>query len=180
MLEERGVLFRKLGRYEEAFNDFCQIIEFNSKRWSAFYGRGELYLTLKRYNLALSDFNHAINLKPRRSWCYYDRALAYLALNQPENAKADLDRAIQLAQQRYDDDSQNHRNTFNLALYHLVARNKAQAEHFYRDALNRGAAKEQIREAIQDLEDLLTVFPEQPWAQTVKAALEKRLPSGGS
>jgi len=162
-------------RDEEALKDFNQAIELDSKYAWAIARRGETYGLMKRYQEALADFDQAIELDSNKDWGYYDRALAYQALNQPDNAKADLDRAIQLAQQQYDENSENHGNTFNLALYHLATGTIKQSWHFYSDALKRGAPADHIQAAVRDLEDFLSLFPGHEWAAKAKATLEKRL-----
>jgi tetratricopeptide (TPR) repeat protein len=174
-IASRGQTYRAMERFEEALQDFNQAVELDPKLDWAIRERGEVLLALKRYQESLADFDQAIELDSNNDWRYYDRALAYQALNQPDRAKADLDRAIQLAQQQYDENPENHGNTFNLALYHLAAGTIPQAWHFYRNALDRGAPLSIIQEAIRDLEDFLGVLPGHEWAIKAKAELEKRL-----
>jgi tetratricopeptide (TPR) repeat protein len=176
-IANRGQTYRAMERYEEALKDFNQAIELDPKGdWAIVRRvRGELYLMVGRAHEALSDFNRSIELKPESDWGLYCRALAYRRLNQPDNATADLERAIQLAHQSYTKTPDDHRNTFNLALYYLAADKLEQSKHFYRDALNRAAPPVRIREAIRDLGDFLTVFPGHQAAQTFKQALEKRV-----
>jgi tetratricopeptide (TPR) repeat protein len=92
------------------------------------------------------------------------RGSRHRLLRQHEKALAD-----------YDENPDNHRNSFNLALYHLAAGLIKQAWHFYRDALQRRAPADRIQAAICDLEDFLHVFPGHEWAIKAKTALEKRL-----
>jgi uncharacterized protein YecE (DUF72 family) len=80
-----------------------------------------------------------------------------------------------LAQQKHSDLPEDCPNTFNLALYHLVADNLPTAQGLYQTAFQQPASLGQIQEAIRDLEDLLRVFPEHAAAQQVKVAMEKRL-----
>jgi len=62
-------------------------------------------------------------------------------------------------------------NTFNLALYHLVAGKQSTAQELYQTALQQGDSQFHIRDAIQDLKDLLRVFPENIAAQKIIATL---------
>ncbi|MBW4519309.1 MAG: tetratricopeptide repeat protein [Scytolyngbya sp. HA4215-MV1] len=175
ILMDRGVLLFRIGSYEKALEDLNRVIASNSRVLFALVNRGVVYLALKNYEAALSDLTYALDLNPKNDWCLHYRALTYLVLNQSDNAKADFDRAIQIAQQEYDEEPEHWNNTFNLALYHLAAGNLAQMKHFYQDALNRGAPQARIQAAIQDLEDLLRMFPEHEWAQKAKAGLEQRI-----
>lgn len=171
----RGETFQLLGYYEKALEDFNRAIDLDPKYAGAIRKRGEIYLILRRNSEALADFDLAVKLKPDNDVNLYVRALAYKVLNQLDNAKSDFDKAIELAQQRYNEKPDDHQNTFNLAIYHLAADNLDQSKHFYRDALNRGASVERIREAIRDLEDFLRVFPGHEVAQCFKQGLEKRV-----
>ncbi|QMS87841.1 tetratricopeptide repeat protein [Nostoc edaphicum CCNP1411] len=170
----RGLTHRSMERYEEALEDFNHAIEINPQYKWAIADRGRTYCLMERYEEALQDFN-AIELDPKDDWYRYLRSLIYLALQQAESAEADLNIAIQIAQQKYTEKPDNCQNTFNLALYHLVAGNLSTAQELYQTALEQTALQTQIRDAIQDLKDLLRVFPENTSAQEVKAVLEKKL-----
>ena len=130
---------------------------------------------MERYEEALEDINRAIELDPKDDWYRYLRSLIYLAFQQAVSAKADLNIAIEIAQQKHTKKTGNCENTFNLALYHLVAGNLSSAQELYQTALEQTALQTKIRNAIQDLKDLLRVFPENTSAQEVKAVLEKKL-----
>jgi hypothetical protein len=69
----------------------------------------------------------------------------------------------------------NWRNTFNLALYHLAAGEVGDAYNLVRDALSNGAPSDIIREAIIDLGDFLTLFPDSSQAQAMRDLLQRQL-----
>lgn len=178
----RGFTYQGLQRDQEALEDFNQAIEYLPKddlsSWWYFYQRGKHLLFMKRYEEALEDFNRAIEQLPEENeqWHYrYKRALVYQILNQPEKAKADLNWVIQFAQGKYNHNPESYSKTFDLALYYLAANNIEQANHFYGDALRRGASQARIQEAIQDLENFLKVFPNHQVAQQIREVLLKRL-----
>ncbi|NEP19303.1 MAG: tetratricopeptide repeat protein, partial [Leptolyngbya sp. SIO4C1] len=173
-IASRGETYQLMQRYEEALADFDRAIELdNDYKW-AIASRGEIYLLLHQYGRALADFNTAIDIEAN-DWRYYGRALAYLSLRDKENAKANLTQAIQLAQQDYQKDASNYRNTLNLALYFLVACKLDRAKHFYQDALSQRPSTFLISEAIQDLQDLLTIFPNYPSAEEIQIFLQRQL-----
>jgi len=161
--------------YEEALEDFNRAIELDPQYKWAIANRGRTYCLMERYEEALQDFNRAIELDPKDDWYRYLRSLIYLAFQQAVSAKADLNIAIEIAQQKHTKKPGNYENTFNLALYHLVAGNLSSAQELYQTALEQTALQTKIRNAIQDLKDLLRVFPENTSAQEVKAVLEKKL-----
>ena len=171
----RGQTYRLMKRYPEALQDFDRAIELNPKSDWAIARRGQTYLMLKLYNEALADFNRAINLDSDSNWRLYNRALAYQALNQPDKAWADLSLAIKVAKQHYEKDAKDWSNTFNLALYYLAAQYHQPAERLYLHVLSQGASSESIREAIQDLNDFLTVFPDHVQATSIRRLLQSSL-----
>ena len=164
-----------MNKAQKKLADLNLKIERNPNDAWALAHRGETYRLMERYQEALQDFDRAIELDPEDDWYRYLRALVYLARSQPDLTKADLDTAIQLAQQKYTEKPKNCQNVFNLALYHLVAGNLPTATEFYQTALQQTASQSKIQEAIQDLKDLLQVFPQHPTAQQVIATLEQKL-----
>ncbi|MEH2071251.1 MAG: hypothetical protein V7K47_24355 [Nostoc sp.] len=174
-IANRGITYRLMERYEEALLDLNRAIEINSKYDWAIARRGYTYCLMERYDQALQDFNCAIELDPKDDFYRYLRALVYLALQQAESAEADLDTAIQIAQQKHTEKPDNYENTFDLALYHLVAGNLSTAQELYQTTLEQTTSQTKIRDAIQYLKDLLRVFPENTHAQQIKALLEKKL-----
>ncbi len=178
----RGETYRSMQRYEEALQDLnraAEDIELNSNSigpWLMF--RGETYRSMQCYEEALQDLNRAAELDPDMDWSQYQGALTHQALDQPEPAKANLERAIQVARQRYEGSPHQSWNTFNLALYYLVAGNIEQAKQFYRDGIARNATATSIQDAITDIEDFLKSLPQHPmaeFARQVKRWLEKQI-----
>ncbi|MEH2344608.1 MAG: hypothetical protein V7K22_23755 [Nostoc sp.] len=110
----------------------------------------------------------------------YDRALAYLALNEQVKAQTDLALAIKLAKQNYEKDTKDWRNAFNLAIYYLAAQYTQPAKRFYSYVLSQGASFEFIREAIQVLNDFLTIFPNHVQATPIRQLLQSSLNSDKS
>jgi tetratricopeptide (TPR) repeat protein len=174
-LAGRGETYRLMQRYEEALKDFDRAIILNPSYAWALVSRGEIYLMLKRYNDTLIDFKNALELESNNNWCLYVRALTYQALNKPDKAQADFALAIQLAKQHFEQHAQDWRNTFNLALYFLAVQYIPIAKQLYQYALSKGASLEHIHEAIRDLDDFLTVFPEHVQAKDIQKFLRSAL-----
>jgi tetratricopeptide (TPR) repeat protein len=175
IIAQRGFTYRLMKRYEEALTDFDFAIEFDPKYDWAIGQRGETYLMLKRYNEALENFNCAINLEPNNDRYLYHRALAYQGLNEGDKAWLDLDNAIKVAEQNCQKDAKDWRNTFNLALYYLIGGNVELSQPLYQYALSSHAPLERIREAIRDLEDFSSIFPEYIEAQSMRKLLQSSL-----
>ena len=171
----RGQTYRLMKRYEEALKDFDCAIELNPKLDWAIARQGQTYLMLKRYNEALENFNCAINLRTDDDWYLYHRALAYQTLNQVDKARVDLNNATKLAQQNYQKDAKDWRNTLDLALYYLIGGNVELSRRLYQYALSSHAPLERIRVAIRDLEDFSSIFPEYIEAQSMRKFLQSSL-----
>ncbi|MEM9819224.1 MAG: tetratricopeptide repeat protein, partial [Cyanobacteria bacterium P01_D01_bin.6] len=169
----RGRTYQSIKSYKEALQDFSRAIELDSEYKRAAANRGEVYLLLRQYNEALVDFKNSMDTN--NDWDYYRQALAHIGLKQIDDAKTDLNQAIKLANQNYETDLDNHRNTFNLALYCLVARQPDKAKKFYQEAFSRRAPIPRLKAATQDLQDLLSIFPNYPHAQEMKGFLESAL-----
>lgn len=164
-ITHRGFTYRVMERYDEALQDFDRAIKIDPKFHFAIRYRGEVYLMLGRYDRALKDLDCAIKLNADYDFRFYHRTLIYLALHQSNPAKTDLDIALRLAQQKHTEKPADCHNTFNLALYHLVAGNLPSAKRFYQIALQHNNSPAKIRDALQDLEDLLKVLGDVPDAK---------------
>jgi hypothetical protein len=79
-------------------------------------------------------------------------------------------RAINLAQTEYDQDPTDWPNTFNLALYHLIANHFNLADGLYRQA-SLTASHDFIQLARRDRQDLLSLFPDREWARQIVTLL---------
>jgi tetratricopeptide (TPR) repeat protein len=175
VIAHRGETYRLMKRYADALRDFNRAIEINSELDWAIAHRGETYRLMKRYEEALQDFDRAIEINPEDDWRFYLRGITYQALRQSEPASQDFKTAVTLATADYQTDAKNWRNTFNLALYHLAAGDLGQAKHYYRQGLQPEVPNTAIQGAIQDLDDLLVVFPQHSQAIYIKQVLEKQL-----
>ena len=168
----RGYIYRLMGDYENALKDFNRAIEIDPDYKWAIAQRGQYYLILKQYNKAFTDLNRAVELKDDSDYNLYLRALVYKALNQPDKAQTDLANAVKLAKPKYEENPQDWRNTLNLAIYYLAADYIPTAKQLYELALSQNALPGYINEAIQDLDDFLTVFPEHKEAQAMRKLLD--------
>lgn len=90
-----------------------------------------------------------------------------------------ITRAIELATADYDKDPHDWRNTLNLMLYHLVAGDNTLAERLLQEAFAGNAPVPRLKDAIQDLEELLTVLPDYVQAHSFLQRIEAHLASRG-
>ena len=128
-----------------------------------------IYLKNGQPKKALKELNQASKLNPENDWTYYIRAIAYLKLNQTEPAKADLQQAISIAQATQAKDTTDWKNNFNLALYYLAAGQFEESNRLYNRASE--ASTDSIEDAIRDLDDYLTLFPDRLQARDVRDRL---------
>jgi tetratricopeptide (TPR) repeat protein len=175
LISIRGAMYKSLERYDDALQDFDRAIELNPEYIWAIRCRGEVYLMLSRYDLALKDLNEAIELDSTYDFRFYHRALVYFSLHKPDLGKVDLNSAIEIATKKHTENSADCDNTFNLALYYLVADEIPTAQNFYQIALQHNPSAHDIRDAIRDLEDLLKVLNDVPSAQQTIGKLKQHL-----
>jgi len=172
-LASLGATYYLINRYDDALADLTRAIELDPKSSQALAIRGETYRLMEQYEAAVADLTRSLELDPN-DWIYYERGLTYLAMQKPAQAQPDFAEAIRRSTQTYQENPQNNRNTFNLALYHLMIGKLEDADRLYQEAFP-GADVGLIREVIDDLTNFLRLFPEHPQAQAFRARLQQRL-----
>jgi tetratricopeptide (TPR) repeat protein len=95
-LIERGWIYRKLGRYEQALDDFRQVDGLQNRDALALQGMGVVQFDLGRPDESLATLTLALQRREEPN-TYHWRAAVYQAMRDLPAALADLDRAIKLA-----------------------------------------------------------------------------------
>lgn len=97
----RGLVFFKLGQYDQAIVDYSQAIFFQIQiLLKAYSNRGSVYLRLVQYDNALVDFNQAIQINPEFAEGYYNRGVVYKKLSKTVEAEADFKKYEELTGQK--------------------------------------------------------------------------------
>lgn len=92
----RGVLYKQVGRVQEALEDYNKAIELNSNDADVFNNRGNLYKELGDTKKALENYNRAIEINPSEAGIYNNRGILYASLGNVEKALEDYNKAIEL------------------------------------------------------------------------------------
>ena len=74
----RGNVYKDLGEFNRAIEDYNLAIAINSKDFNAFNSRGRTYAAIGGHALALADFTQAITLAPSYVEAYDNRGLSLL------------------------------------------------------------------------------------------------------
>ena len=148
-------------KYESMKKLIHELHEIDEDKYWLLRAVGEVQLASKEYNSALKSLNAAIKLYSKDSRCQYARSIVYMALDKPIEANNDIMNAIELAKVEHQKGTNWHSN-INLALYQLVAGNIDQSLMLYQSVFS---SPESNQLAIQDLQDLLQIFPENMQAQ---------------
>ena len=82
----RGIVYSKLGRWQEAIKDFSQAIKIKPDYADAHYNRGNAYLNLGRHQDAIESYKQAIRIKPDLAEAHYNLGNAYLLSGDKESA----------------------------------------------------------------------------------------------
>ena len=92
----RGVIYKDLGNYRQAIEDFNKAIEIKSDNAVAYYNRGNVYTDLGNYRQAIAELNRAIEINQGYAEAYSNRGNAYGGLGNYKQAIEDYDRAIEI------------------------------------------------------------------------------------
>lgn len=180
-LDNLGTAYRDLGQMDKAFEYHRQALAIvqsigNPQLESAtLFNLGKAHRLTERYEVALANFDRAIELNPDSDWYHYERGLVYMAKNMSDQAQKNFSQAIGLARQKYQEGPQNWRNFLNLALYSLANEDVKEAEHLYQEVIEESPPLKFVREAVQDLDDFLNLFPYHSQAQTMYGLLRQWL-----
>lgn len=92
----RGVVYSKLGEYDDAAQDFTTAIRLAPKEAKGYFNRAYMMFHKQEYDKAIVDFDKAIQLDPQYASAYYGRGYAYFRKGLSKAAQEDRSRAIQL------------------------------------------------------------------------------------
>lgn len=90
VIDQRGILYTKMKRYNKALKDFKKVIQLNPSYAEVYNHRGILNFSIGNYQLALVDYNLAVSLDKEYAKAYYNRALVKLVMGDESGAKEDL------------------------------------------------------------------------------------------
>ena len=180
-LNNLGIIYQDLEKFDKAIAYFEQALAIDRElgdwdyTWSMLNRIGHAHRQLGRYDLALSYFDQALELRPNNDWAHYQRGLIYLIRDETSLTHQAITHAIEMARPRYEDNPQNWRNTFQLALYRLVNGETKTARQLYQEAIIGQPPQSSIREAADDVTDFLRFFPDHAQAQTMLELLQEGL-----
>jgi tetratricopeptide (TPR) repeat protein len=173
-LQERAELHLEHDRIEDALADLDKAIALQPEDAYLRFLRGNAYLQTGSANEALADLTRSLELAPEEDWLHYSRARAHLTVGAREQAEADLRAAIRRVGEIMADAPRLPHDALNLALYHLLAGEVETAEELYRRALASVRSPAELREALDDLEDLKTAGQLPPGAERIEALLRSQ------
>ncbi len=93
---ELGVVYRRLGRHEEAIDQLERATELNPDSANAYFQLASVYSRTKATNAAIDAAAKTISLEPGFEAAYYLLGTQYLAADEPQAAVNVLSRAIEL------------------------------------------------------------------------------------
>ena len=92
----RGMIYKEIGNYNLAIEDFGRAIEIKPDNAKSYSNRGTAYEDLGNYRQAIEDFNRAIEIKPDYADAYNNRGIAYGGLGNYRLAIEDFNRMIEI------------------------------------------------------------------------------------
>ncbi|BAY20550.1 TPR repeat-containing serine/threonine protein kinase [Calothrix sp. NIES-2100] len=166
LLYLEGVEKYETGHYNEAIQNFTQVIALNPQDARAYNRRGDAFYRLGNYQKAQLDASIAIKLNPQDANAYYDRGFSNYELGKYKEAIADYTKAIQL-------NAKNHYTYYGRGLARVELKdyqgamadfNKAIAlkPNYSGAYLQRGMLRRRLRQkqaAIQDFDTAIEMNP---------------------
>lgn len=178
-IANRGLTYRLMERYEEALRDFDRAVALNENYSWAMANRGETYRLMKRYGEALVDFDRAIALDEKDDWLLYDRALLQHLIGRQDYFHRDISAAIAIAQSELERSVEQNDNfyrlRFNIALYLLADGSTEAAQAEYTQLLSECHIVARLRDAVEDLRELLGMQSTNELAQQMLDQLEEHV-----
>jgi tetratricopeptide (TPR) repeat protein len=150
LLEVKANILYALADFKNAVNLYSQVIAIDSKKYEPLIYRGNCNKKLGNYDLVLSDFEKAIALNPENQFAYQSRAdyLTYTIQDKFETAIKDYDKIISLFNPETSDENKAYvYNNHGFANYNLG----------------------KFNDALQDIEQSLTLFPKNSYAYKNRA-----------
>jgi tetratricopeptide (TPR) repeat protein len=92
----RGIVYKSLGNYRQAIEDYNEAIRLKADLHQAYYDRGIIYGQHGQYQLAIKDYNKAIGLNPDYLEAYNNRGTVYMKMGIYQKALEDFNEAIRL------------------------------------------------------------------------------------
>jgi tetratricopeptide (TPR) repeat protein len=92
----RGTAYNRIGRYQEALEDFSQAIRIKPDYDEALNNLGAAYGNLGRYQQAIEAFRQAIKIKPNYTDAHYNLGNAYSKLSRRQDAIEAYRQAVKL------------------------------------------------------------------------------------
>lgn len=94
---QRGAALAKIGRVEQAIEEFGRAIDTDPEDVRLYSARAQLWFTREKFGRAIDDCTRAISLDPENPQHHYARGVARLKQREFENAIADLTESIRRA-----------------------------------------------------------------------------------
>jgi tetratricopeptide (TPR) repeat protein len=95
-LVTRGIAYDKLGKPQQAMEDYTNSLKACQNNAVVFSNRGLLYEQIGQFEKAISDYNRALKVNPDFAEVYYNRGIAFARREEHQQAVNDFTKAIQL------------------------------------------------------------------------------------
>ncbi|MEV4147562.1 tetratricopeptide repeat protein [Amycolatopsis sp. NPDC049691] len=167
----RGCTRRYLKQYDEALADFDRAVAIDDDSGWLWSVRGQALRILGRLSEARTDLERAADLDGE-AWDQYQLGLLACVEGRPETADELFARAVKLESAGGEHGRHHTGAAFNLMTYHLALGAVETAETRLREALRLKPAQGQIRDTVEDLEELASLMPvPERFATTLRAEL---------
>ena len=86
----RGNLYYRHGKFDQAVSDFTKVIEMDPNNADAYNDRASAYGNQGNFTQAIADYTRAIEINPNFIKAYYNRGVIYYTIKEYDKAWADV------------------------------------------------------------------------------------------
>jgi serine/threonine protein kinase len=96
-MNNRGILYRKIEKYDLALKDFNDVLKIKPEWATTYNNRGVLHMAMGNKTEAMADYKKAMSLKPKSRMYNHNMGSLYFRYNEIEKAKIYLKKSISLS-----------------------------------------------------------------------------------
>ena len=92
----KGYEYFKIGKYEQAIDEYNKALKLNPQYFGAYVNRGNAYEAMKRHWTAIRDYDRAIEINPNYGGAYMNKGVVYTKMKLYDQAISSISKGIEI------------------------------------------------------------------------------------